>query len=106
MKKIITLIVALIIITTAAMAGNGNNINSVISKQLKVPTELKNGKLNEKVSVQFKIAENGKATVIHVETVSQELKKYIFNQFAKMNFNTVSENPEAIYFVDINFKVL
>ncbi len=71
-----------------------------------MPTELKNSKLNERVYVQFKIAENGKATVMHVETVSPELKKYIFNQFAKMNFNTVSENLEAIYFVDINFKVL
>lgn len=106
MKKIITIIVALFISTTAAIAGNGSNINSVISKQLKVPTELKNSKLNEKVNVQFKISENGKATVMNVETVSPELKKYIFNQFAKMNFNTVSGNPEEIYFVDINFKVL
>lgn len=100
------IIVALFISTTAAMAGNGNNINSVISKQLKVPAELKNTKLNEKVNVQFKIAENGTATVMNIETSSPELKKYIYNQFAKMNFDTVSGKPEAIYFVDINFKVL
>lgn len=106
MKKIITLIVALVITTTAAIAGNGTNINSVISKQLKVPAELKNNKLNEKVNVQFKISENGKATVMNVETNNPELKKYIFNQFPKMNFNSTKGKPEAVYFVDINFKVL
>ncbi len=106
MKKITTLVVALIISISAAIAGNGNNINSVISKQLKVPSELKNNKLNEKVNVQFKISENGKATVMNVETNNPELKKYIFNQFPKMNFNTSTGKPEAVYFVDINFKVL
>lgn len=106
MKKIKMIIVALFISTTAAIAGNGNNINSVISKQLKVPAELKNTKLNEKVNVQFKIAENGTAIVMNVETNNPELKKYIFNQFPKMKFNLVSGKPEAIYFVDINFKVL
>lgn len=106
MKNILTLVVALIISISAAVAGNGNNINSVISKQLKVPTELKNNKLNEKVYVQFKIAENGKAIVLNVETNNPELKKYIFNQFPKMNFNQNEEKPEEIYFININFKVI
>lgn len=106
MKNILTLVVALIISISAAVAGNGNNINSVISKQLKVPTELKNNKLNEKVYVQFKISENGKATVLNVETNNPELKKYIFNQFPKMNFNQNEEKPEEIYFININFKVI
>jgi len=105
-KKLTTLIVALFISTMATFAGNGSNINSVISKQLKIPKELKSSKLNEKVNVQFKIAEDGKATVMNVETSSPELKNYIMNQFPKMNFDSVSEKPEAVYFVDINFKVL
>ena len=106
MKNLTTLIVAILISTMAAVAGNGTSINSVISKQLKVPSELKSTKLNEKVNVQFKIAEDGKATVMNVETSSPELKNYIMNQFPKMNFGSVSEKHEAIYFVDINFKVL
>ena len=106
MQKLTTLIVALFISITAAVAGSGNNINSVISKQLKIPKELKNNKLNERVNVQFKIAENGTATLINVETSNPELKKYVMNQFPKMNFNSVTKKQEAVYFVDINFKVL
>lgn len=106
MKNLTTLIVAILISTMAAVAGNGSSINSVISKQLKVPTELKSTKLNEKVNVQFKIAEDGKATVMNVETSNPELKNYIMKQFPKMNFDSVSEKQEAVYFVDINFKVI
>lgn len=106
MQKITTLIVALFISITAAVAGNGTSISSLIGKQLKVPTELKGTKLNEKVNVQFKISENGKAMVMNVETSSPELKNYIMKQFPKMNFDSVSEKQGAIYFIDINFKVL
>lgn len=106
MKKLIILIVALFISITATIAENGTSINSVISKQLKVPNELKSNKLNEKVNVQFKIAEDGKAVVMNVETNSPELKNYIMKQFPKMNFDSVSEKQGAVYFVDINFKVL
>lgn len=88
------------------IAGNGTSINSVISKQLKVPNELKSSKLNEKVNVQFKIAADGKAVIMNVETASPELKNYIMKQFPKLNFDSVSEKQGAVYFVDINFKVI
>ncbi len=106
MKKIIILVVAIFISTMTTIAGNGTSINSVISNQLKVPKELNSSKLNEKVNVQFKISENGTATVMNVETSSPELKNYIINQFPKMNFDKVSEKQGAVYFVDINFKVI
>ncbi len=106
MQKITTLIVALFISITAAVAGNGTSISSLIGKQLKVPTELKGTKLNEKVNVQFKISENGTATVLNVETTNPELKKYILSQFPKINFNEFSEKQEAVYFIDINFKII
>lgn len=106
MKKLILLTVALIIGITAAVAGNGKGINSVISKQLQIPKELKSDKLNEKVNIQFKIASTGEATVMNVETSNPELKNYILNQFKKMDFKTVAENKEVVYFIDINFKVL
>ena len=105
-KKLIILTVALFISITASVAGNGKGINSLISKQLKVPQELKSSKLNEKVNVQFKIKENGEAIVLNVETASPELKNYILSQFPKIDFKAVAEKQEAIYFVDINFKVL
>ena len=105
-KKLIILTVALFISITATVAGNGKNIHSLISNQLKVPQELKNSKLNEKVNVQFKIKENGEVTVLNVETANPELKRYIMNQFSKIDFKAVAENKDAIYFIDINFKVL
>lgn len=105
-KKLIILTVALFISITATVAGNGKSIHAVISNQLKVPQELKNTKLNEKVNVQFKIEENGEATVLNVETANPELKSYIMMQFPKIDFKAVAEKKDAIYFVDINFKVL
>ena len=106
MKKIITIIVVAFTSITIASAGNGININSLISKQLKVPALLKGKKLNEKVNVQFKITDNGKATVLNVETTNPELKSYIISQFPKIDFNAVTEKPTGTYFIDINFKVL
>lgn len=103
MKKILTVIVALIFSVTSTFAGNGNGINSLISKHLNVPTELKGNSLNEKVNVQFKISENGKATVLNVETTNLSLKNYILCQLPKIDFNTVAKKKEAVYFVDINF---
>jgi hypothetical protein len=110
MKNQMTKIVALIIIAltsiTSLKAGNDKMINSMISKQMKVPASLKSEKLDEKVNVQFKIADNGKATVLNVETGNPELKNYILNQFPKIDFNTVEGKQEGVYFIDINFKVL
>jgi len=107
MKKLIILLAIVFTGITAADAGNGDKkINSLISKNLKVPSSLKNTNLNEKVNVQFKIAETGKATVISVETENSELKNYIINQFPKIDFNNATDKQEGLYFIDINFKVL
>jgi|ERR1043165_5804469 hypothetical protein len=105
LKKLSLLITAVCIVITAN-AGNDKNISSLIRKELSVPATLKNDKLDEKVNVQFRLAENGKATIIRVETSNPELKNYILDEFPKMDFNTVTEKKEQIYFVDINFKVL
>lgn len=105
-RKIITLIVFVLASITGIQAGNDKKINSVISKELKVPAGLKSTKLDEKVNVQFQILSNGKATVLNVETSNPELKNYILTQFPKIDFNGVEGKQEAVYFIDINFKVL
>ncbi|HEY0031201.1 MAG TPA: hypothetical protein VGC65_10615 [Bacteroidia bacterium] len=106
MRIAVLLIIAVLMSANTSYAGNDKKINAVISKQLQVPAALKNKELNEKVNVQFKITSNGKATVLNVETSNAELKNYICNQFPKMDFNTVAEKQDAVYFIDINFKVL
>ncbi|CAN5510858.1 hypothetical protein BH10BAC1_BH10BAC1_16160 [soil metagenome] len=106
MKKLITLTIALLLSTLVTIAGNGKSINSVISKELKIPKELKGEKLNAKVNVQFKLTSTGEATVMNVETTSAELKSYILTEFPKLNFKNVTENKEGVYFIDINFKVI
>lgn len=105
MQKITTMVVALLI-SLASIAGNGNSISSVISKELKVPAELKSHKLDETVNVQFKIAESGEATVINVETENPQLKKYVIHQFPKLKFDASSMDKGDVYFIDIHFKVL
>ena len=106
MKKIITLSACLLISLSAAFAGNGNTVYSLITKQIKVPAQLKNQKLNEKVNVQFRISENGNVSVVNVNTDNSELKNYVINQFNHIDFSTVKESKEQTYFIDINFKVL
>jgi len=106
MKKLIMIIAIVLTGSVIATAGNGNKINSVLSKHLQIPSQLKSEKLNEKVNVQFKIDTKGKATVMNVETKNPDLKHYITEQLPKIDFNDVNDKPEEIYFVDINFKVL
>lgn len=105
MKKIILLIIAIFFSYIATYAGNGNTIHNTITKQMKLPASLKKQKLDEKVNVEFKV-ENGKASVISVETSNAELKRHIIEQFGTMNFNNTTEKQGVIYFVAINFKVL
>jgi hypothetical protein len=105
MKKIILLVIAIFISYIATYAGTGNTIHNTISSYMKVPAQLKKQKLNEKVNVEFRV-ENGKASVISVETSNTELKKYIIGQFAMMSFSNSSEKQGITYFVAINFKVL
>jgi hypothetical protein len=105
MKRIVLLIVAIFISYVACQAGTGNSIHSMISKQIRIPAQMKNQKLNEKVNVEFKV-ENGKASVVNVKTQNPELKLYIIDQFRAMKFDSTTEKQGVTYFIDINFKVL
>ncbi|HEX8514706.1 MAG TPA: hypothetical protein VF868_00810 [Bacteroidia bacterium] len=105
MKKILILIVAIFMSQAASQAGTENPVHNTITRQIKIPAELKSDKLNEKVNVQFRL-ENGKAYVIDITTKNDELRNYIAEEFHKMNFEGITEKEGTIYFVDINFRVL
>jgi uncharacterized membrane protein len=104
MKKILLLTAAIFAATIVSRAETGNSVHNIITKQIKIPSELKDSKLNEKVNVQFRL-ENGKAYVIDVTTSNPELKNCIIEQFKAMKFDNINEKATT-YFVDINFKVL
>ena len=107
MKKMIILLAIVFAGITTAEAGNGDkNITSIIKKHLKIPNSLKSSKLDEKVNVEFKIEENGRATILKVETTNPDLKNYIIKQFPTIDFKNEVEKTEGIYFIDINFKVM
>lgn len=107
MKKIILLIIAIFISYIATYAGNENNtIHNQISRQMKIPSSLKEGKLDEKVTVEFRISGEGKAEVIRVNTGNAELKQYITSEFQSIKFNNTDVKSGISYFIDINFKVL
>jgi hypothetical protein len=105
MKKIIILVLAIFVSTVVCQAGTDNSLHSTITKQIRIPAQLKNQKLNEKVNVQFMLI-NGKATVVDVKASNNELKGYILEQFKTMKFDNITEKQGITYFVDINFKVL
>jgi hypothetical protein len=104
MKKIVLLIVA-ILVSHIACEATENPVHSMITKQIRVPDNLKNQKLNENVNVHFKL-ENGKAYVLDITSNNTELKNYIIEQFKLMDFSNVHEKQGNVYFIDINFKVL
>jgi|GEM_PF-2378252 len=106
MKKIFLITMLALVTMTISYAGNGTGINKTISKQLKVPQQLKNSKLNEKVNVQFKINNNGTIILLDVNTNNKELKKYVEAEFPKLNLGKEAPKAETIYFIDLNFKVL
>ncbi|MDF2436116.1 MAG: hypothetical protein K0Q95_492 [Bacteroidota bacterium] len=106
MKKIVLLITLIFFSYIVTYAETGNTIHSQISKQIKMPAELKNEKLNETVKVEFTILENGSVTVLNVETHKPELKQYIISQFSTLDLKGVTIKKNEIYLIDINFKVL
>jgi uncharacterized protein with WD repeat len=106
MKKIVLIAVLALFSNTWIFAGNGTGIHNTISKQLKVPQQLKDKKLNENVNVQFKINNNGTIVLLDVKTKNKELKKYVESEFPKLNLLNEGTKAETIYFIDLNFKVL
>jgi len=105
MKKIVILVIAIFLSYGVSQAETGSTIRTMIQKQIGVPVQLKNQKLNETVNVEFKL-EKGKATVVDIKTSNQELKNYIMEQFKTIKFDNSSEKEGITYFVDINFRVL
>jgi predicted Holliday junction resolvase-like endonuclease len=105
MKKILILIIAIFVSYTVSQAGTGNTVHSMIKKQIGIPAQLKNQKMNETVNVQFKV-KNGKANILDVKTANSELKQYIITKFNTINFDKIGEDQEITYFIDISFKVL
>jgi outer membrane biosynthesis protein TonB len=105
MKKLF-IISALLLIFSDMIAGNENSIQNLITKEIRVPEQLKNQQLNEKVTVSFKIGENGKISVLDVKTSNAELKKEIIKQFNTIDFSHMPENQNIAYSIDINFKVV
>lgn len=106
MKKLIIIAAALLLSYGAATAGNGAHVQELITKKIKVPTELKSQKLNEKVNVQFSISSNGDLSSVDVNTTNSELKNYVKEQMKAIDFSTVKENKDMTYFINIYFKVL
>jgi hypothetical protein len=107
MKKVVILSAAFLISLSAAFAGNGGtSIHSLIHDQIKVPSELKNQKLNEKVTVQLRISNNGKVSVLDVNTNNPELKNYVTRKLSDIDFSITEDKKETTYFIDINFRVL
>jgi hypothetical protein len=106
MKRIVLLIVLIVFTSIATQAGTGNSIHSQITRQIKMPAELKNEKLNETVKVEFTILENGTVNVLKVQTNKPELKEYITSRFSSLELKNVQEKTNEIYLIDINFRVL
>jgi len=106
MKKYIIILAIALGAASASFAAGNNDISKLISKNLKVPTQLKNQKLNEKVNVQFKINKEGTITLVDVSSKNEELKKYVEKNFSKIDWSNTDIKPEIIYSLNINFKVL
>lgn len=105
MKKIILLFSLICCFAGTSLAGTENSIQDLIVKKLKLPARLKTEKMNEKVSVAFKV-DNGKVAVVAVQTNNPELKKVVTEQLSKLDVPAPSEGSNNTYFIDIIFKVL
>lgn len=95
-----------ITVSASMQANNNSDINKLVNKNLKVPAQLKNQKLNEKVNVQFKMSKNGEVTLVDVKSNNEELRKYVEKNFSKIDWSTTEIHPETVYSLNINFRVL
>jgi len=106
MKKYLLILAIVWGTASASFAANNNDISKLITKNLKVPAQLKNQKLNEKVNVQFKVNKDGAITLVGVSCNNEELKKYVEKNFSKIDGSNTDLKPEIIYSLNINFRVL
>lgn len=105
MKK---LLLALAIFTgvSAGFSSNNGDISKIINHQLKLPAELKQNKLDEKVNVKFKLNKAGEIELVDVSADNEEIKKYVKAKFTSLNLKSAALQSEIIYSININFKVL
>jgi hypothetical protein len=81
-------------------------IRKEIIKELKLPANLKSQSFTEMVNVQFKIDQNGKVSVLKVDTSNLSLRNYVTDHFNKIDLSKLKDNTESIYNISINFKVI
>lgn len=79
-------------------------ISKQIEKQLSFPPGLSTPQSTEKVTVDFKVNNDGTVEVVDIATENMELKQHIKEQFAKLVLD--AENTDTIYRVKISYRLL
>ncbi|MGZ4035803.1 MAG: hypothetical protein ACXVPU_14250 [Bacteroidia bacterium] len=105
MKKLIILIAALLINTSAIFAEGGNNVQNAITAQLKVPADILKQNF-EKVNIEFAMKANGSVSILNIDTQNEDLKKLIMEKFPQLDFSKIDDLPTGGYKIDIYFQTL
>ena len=105
MKKIIILIAAVLINTSALLANNDNSIQTAISAQFKVPADILRQNY-EKVNIEFSVKPDGHVSLVNINTANSDLKKLINEQFPQIDFSKISGLSAGAYKIDVYFQTL
>ncbi|HEY6160095.1 MAG TPA: hypothetical protein VI112_02700 [Bacteroidia bacterium] len=111
MKKIILLTVSLFLAagSISLQAGESKrNINEVkksISSSLSVPDKLKQPDFNASVLVFISIDDNGKVSVLAINSPNTDLRQHVEERLKKMSFKDKLV-PGEVYNFKLNFKVI
>jgi len=102
--KTLILITAFFLSTLAALAGTTNDdLRKLISKNIAYPSFLKKN-APEKVTVSFKIKEDGSLQVLSVGTDNERLKQYLVDELKDIRVKNSLINTQAVYTMHINFQ--
>ena len=110
MKKIILTVSLFIAVGSLTLhAGetkrNINEVKKNISSHLSVPDELKHSDFNASVLVSISIDDNGKVSVLAINSSNNELCRHVEERLKKMTFKDKLV-PGQVYNFKLNFKVI
>jgi hypothetical protein len=114
MKKLKTILTALLFVAGAAtvsakekpdeVIASKGSANHQIKNMMQLPGEFLKEGFNETVKVFFLVNNTGEVNQVLAVCTNPELKKSVEAQFSKLSFGQFKEN--TLYSVNINFKVI
>lgn len=106
MKAILTLISAVLLVSTFSFAGNGENaVDKLVNRKIQYPEWLRSKQIETKVMVTLHVNEAGAFEISEIHSDSPEMIEAVKKQIAKLKLKVTPDIIGKDFSYTFNFKI-